>query len=239
MTTEPRVLIRPSSADDLPAITAIYGWNVLNGTGTFELDADAKATRPRRRHLAGRGAAMSPPGRPKGEYRSAERDGCLMNADRRGDRSKTFATWLAVLGGTLGLHRFYLHGFGDRWGWLLWLPTLAGAYGVQRMRALGQDDQLAWVLMPLLGLALAATMLAAIVYGLMPDDKWNARFNPGGSAPSVPWLNVLGAIAALAFGATALMASIAFVAQRYFEHQAELRSSVAAPPQSNSQRLKP
>ncbi len=26
-------------------------------------------------------------------------------------RSKTFATWLAVIGGSLGLHRFYLHGW--------------------------------------------------------------------------------------------------------------------------------
>jgi hypothetical protein len=162
-----------------------------------------------------------------------------MSAGARRDRSKTLATWLAVIGGTLGLHRFYLHGWRDRWGWLLWLPSLAGAYGVLRMRALGQDDQLAWVLMPLLGLALAATMLTAIVYGLMPDAKWNARYNRGGSAASMPLLDVFGAIAALAFGATALMASIAFVAQRYFEHQADARASAAAAPQSNSQRLKP
>ena len=28
--------VRPSTDADLPAITAIYGWNVLNGLGTFE-----------------------------------------------------------------------------------------------------------------------------------------------------------------------------------------------------------
>jgi len=33
------VLIRPSSADDLPAITEVYAWNVDHGTGTFELEA--------------------------------------------------------------------------------------------------------------------------------------------------------------------------------------------------------
>ena len=33
-----RILIRPSSADDLPALTAIYGWHVRHGTGTFEID---------------------------------------------------------------------------------------------------------------------------------------------------------------------------------------------------------
>jgi L-amino acid N-acyltransferase YncA len=36
-------------AADLPQITAIYGWNVLNGTGTFELDAPDLAEMTRRR----------------------------------------------------------------------------------------------------------------------------------------------------------------------------------------------
>ena len=45
----PALLIRPSTPADLPAITAIYGRNVLNGTGTFELDAPDKAEMARRR----------------------------------------------------------------------------------------------------------------------------------------------------------------------------------------------
>jgi hypothetical protein len=158
-----------------------------------------------------------------------------------GARSKTIANWLALLGGLIGLHRFYLHGLGDRWGWLLWPPTLLGAYGVQRMRTFGQDDQLAWLLVPLLGLVIAATMLTAIVYGLMPDAQWKARFDARGEAFSSPWLNVIGAVAALAFGATALIASIAFMAQRFFEYRT---LQPAAPPtapvdQTNSQKLRP
>ncbi|MEY2893085.1 MAG: hypothetical protein RJA98_2993 [Pseudomonadota bacterium] len=43
------VRIRPSTAADLPAITAIYGWNVLNGTGTFETTAPDEAEMARRR----------------------------------------------------------------------------------------------------------------------------------------------------------------------------------------------
>ena len=42
-------LIRPSVANDLPQITTIYGWNVLNGTGTFELEAPDLAEMTRRR----------------------------------------------------------------------------------------------------------------------------------------------------------------------------------------------
>ncbi|HUG24846.1 GNAT family N-acetyltransferase [Piscinibacter sp.] len=45
----PTLLIRPSVASDIPAITAIYAWNVLNGTGTFELEAPSEADMARRR----------------------------------------------------------------------------------------------------------------------------------------------------------------------------------------------
>lgn len=42
-------LIRPSTADDLPAITAIYAHAVEHGTGTFELEAPDQAEMARRR----------------------------------------------------------------------------------------------------------------------------------------------------------------------------------------------
>ena len=35
----PPLIIRPSTAADLPAITRIYGHAVTHGTGTFETDA--------------------------------------------------------------------------------------------------------------------------------------------------------------------------------------------------------
>lgn len=41
--------IRPSTDDDLPAIAAIYAWNVAHGTGTFELEAPDAAETARRR----------------------------------------------------------------------------------------------------------------------------------------------------------------------------------------------
>ncbi len=43
------VLIRPSEARDLDAITAIYGWSVLHGTGTFEIDPPDRAAMESRR----------------------------------------------------------------------------------------------------------------------------------------------------------------------------------------------
>jgi hypothetical protein len=132
-------------------------------------------------------------------------------------RSKTAATWLALLGGSLGLHRLYLRGARDAWAWLHALPTLIGAYGAWRLRTLGQDDRLGALLVPLLGLMLAATMLAAIVYGLTPDEKWDARWNGGSAASRSGWAAIVGVIAALMAGATVLMATIAFSGQRIFE----------------------
>ena len=159
-----------------------------------------------------------------------------MIAPQQRYRSKTLATWIALIGGAFGLHRFYLHGLSDRWGWLFIPPTLIGLYGVQRMREFGVDDRLAWALIPLLGLMLAATMISAIVYGLMPDERWNARFNPAGPQHRTGWSTVIGVIAALVIGAGVLMATIAFSAQRYFEYQVELRAKAASAssPQRNS-----
>ena len=141
-------------------------------------------------------------------------------------KSKTWATWLALLGGSLGLHRFYLRGLSDAWAWLFPLPTLMGVYGVLRARQYGLDDHLSWVLIPLLGLMLAGTMLQAIVHGLTSDETWNGRFNPLGRKHRSGWFTIIGVIFALAFGAAALMATLAFSAQRFFEYQVDQAAAV-------------
>ncbi|MET0381950.1 MAG: hypothetical protein ABW032_00855 [Burkholderiaceae bacterium] len=154
--------------------------------------------------------------------------------------SKTLATWIAVIGGSLGLHHFYLHGL-RRWvGWLYPMPTLVGVAGALRMRELGVDDRLAWVLVPWVGGTISAGMLCAIVIGLTTDADWarrhavdagrprpHARTRPtrGGdeddeSPPGIVhtrWAPVIGAILALMIGGAVLMGTIAFSVQRFFE----------------------
>ena len=149
-------------------------------------------------------------------------------------KNKTLSAWLALMGGPLGLHRFYLFGKADPLGWLLPVPTLLGLYGVMRARALGQDDHLSWILIPLVGLTIAACALNAIVYGLATCENWNARFNATPvdaqdqpAAGQTGWLTVLALVLGLLMGATALIGSLAFSFQRYFELQVELARQIS------------
>ena len=151
--------------------------------------------------------------------------------------SKTLATWIAVLGGSLGLHHFYLAG---RWRWLgglYLLPTLAGLAGIWRLRTFGVDDRLGALLVPWLGLTVTAGMFCAIVIGLTPDGAWARRHSadaalrasrrsrqddeddPPPGLVHTGWGPVLGVIAALMVGGGVLMGSIAFVVQKIFEWQ--------------------
>ena len=148
-------------------------------------------------------------------------------------KSKTLAAFLAPVLGTMGLHRFYLKGWGDWVGWLFPIPTALGWWGVERVRALGQDDQLAWVLVPMLGVALAACCLTAVVYAVTPQDKWNAAHNPHlpADAPSGAGhaLTIAVLVIAMLTGTTAFMASLAFSFQRYFEYQIEEARKISQP----------
>jgi len=138
------------------------------------------------------------------------------------ERSRAVATWLALLGGSLGLHRFYLYGAGDFWGWLHPWPTLVGAYGFWRLRELGVDDVAGSRLVLFLGALVAISMLEAIVIGLTSDERWTARH---GAAPAraPAWPTYVAVGLALAIGAGAAMATIAFAAQQYFESHIERR----------------
>jgi hypothetical protein len=140
-------------------------------------------------------------------------------------KNKTLAAWLAFVGGPLGLHRFYLHGFADWLGWFLPVPTAIGLYGVARVQQYGLDDQWSWVLIPMLGFTIAGCALTAIVYGLMTPQQWNARFNPSqiedAPAGATNWFTIGAVVLSLLVGATVLTASIAFSVQRYFEYQIE------------------
>lgn len=120
-------------------------------------------------------------------------------------KNKTLATLLASLFGGVGLHRFFLYGKKDFWGWihLLTLPLSAIAifsYPEQQSLFLG----LPFILSVLSG------FLEALVIGLTPDEKWDARHNPGsGKKTRSAWPLALLLVLTLAVGATGLLSLLA------------------------------
>ncbi len=138
-------------------------------------------------------------------------------------KNKTLAAALAVFGGALGLHRFYLHGASDVPAWLTPIPSALGCWGVGRLLAHGQDDVLSWLLIPLLGLSLTVGCLSALIYALTPLERWNATHNPHGPADAPAGrshgLTVAVLVFALLAGSIAFMSTLAFSVQKYFEHE--------------------
>lgn len=120
-------------------------------------------------------------------------------------KNKTLATALALILGTLGAHRFYLHGGVDRIG-LLHISSLPIA-GIIYSNANGMHSF--YALLPLLISAIAAC-IGALVIGLTPDDKWDARFNGAlGTTSRSTWVLAVLLVTTLLVGATLLIGTIA------------------------------
>ena len=132
-----------------------------------------------------------------------------------GRLSKTAMAWLAVLGGTVGLHRFALRGPGDAMGWLHAAAALVGGTGWWRLKQEGVDDVLGGVLVLALGATVVAAMVAALRHGLTSDERWEERHGLA-TTPS-GGLAIGAAIVAAFVGSTAAIATIAFAIQRTLE----------------------
>ena len=133
------------------------------------------------------------------------------------------AAWLSIGTGTLGLHRFYMFGWRDAWGWTMVLMSLLGAYGFERAQTMGLDDPLSWFLLPVLGLTIAASALQALYWGLMSQTNWNSLYNPLADAEDragrTNWFTIIALVLSMMVGTTAMLSSLAYGFQRYFEAQ--------------------
>ena len=119
-------------------------------------------------------------------------------------KNKTFATALAFLLGGLGAHRFYLKGSLDRIGLLhvCSLPVAGLVYG------LGRAPNPFYVLLPLI-LSWLAGFVEALMIGLTPDEKWDARHNAGsGRRSQSHWFVILLVVLTMLVGTTVLIATI-------------------------------
>lgn len=120
-------------------------------------------------------------------------------------KNKTFATLLALVLGGLGAHRFYLKGGTDRLGLahLCSVPIAGLVYGLGQGRA-----NPFWMLLPLL-VSWSVGFIEALVIGLTPDEKWDARYNAGsGKQSHSGWLVILLLIATMLVGMTVIIGTI-------------------------------
>lgn len=120
-------------------------------------------------------------------------------------KNKTFASFLAFLLGSLGVHRLYLRGARDPWAWI----HLAAVPASLLIVALMPDADWFYKALPLVVSGLVG-FLEALVLGLMPDEKWDAAHNAGSGKQSASnWPLALLLVATLMLGAGTLIATIA------------------------------
>lgn len=134
--------------------------------------------------------------------------------------SKTLATLLSAITGSIGLHRFYLYKSKDWLAWLLVFLTLIGCIGAYLLVESHRQNLLGWILVipgacaPLIG------CITALIYGLTPDEKWDALFNQTSHKKSQSgWPVVLILVSTLMIGMGLLLAGLAITIQTYYESQ--------------------
>lgn len=125
-------------------------------------------------------------------------------------RRKSLAALLAFLLGAFGAHRIYLGR--PRW----WLPLAVSALALPLLVGVRN-----WYQTPaffVLMVPVVAGFIEALVIALMPDEKFDARFNATtGRRNSSGWDAVLVAIATLMVGTTVLITAIVLLFQTFFE----------------------
>jgi TM2 domain-containing membrane protein YozV len=142
-------------------------------------------------------------------------------------KSKLITVALAFLFGSLGAHRFYLKGFGDKFGWAHLLATLAGAIGIASLVTGAGSIALNWTFAVAGGTSVISAFLTAIVFGLRPDDRWDARYNAHGKPTRSGWPVVILVILSLLIGTGLLMAGLAISFQTFFESQVEAAKALS------------
>ena len=128
-------------------------------------------------------------------------------------RRKSLAALLAFLLGAFGAHRIYLGR--PRW----WLPLAVTALALPLLVGVRN-----WYQTPaffVLMVPVVAGFIEALVIALMPDEKFDARFNTAtGRRNGSGWDAVLVAIATLMIGATVVITAIVLLFQTVFESAA-------------------
>lgn len=119
-------------------------------------------------------------------------------------KNKTLATFLAVILGGLGAHRFYLRGSLDKLG----LVHLASLPVTGLVVGLAPEADWFFKVLPLL-LSYVVGFVEALVIGVTEDEKWDAAFNAGsGKRSNSKWYLALLLVFTMLMGTTTMIATM-------------------------------
>lgn len=119
-------------------------------------------------------------------------------------KNKTAAAFLALLMGLIGMHRVYLRGTRDKWA-LLHLASLPVSALVL---FLAPHANAYYQLLPMI-VSYLAGLLEGLVIGLMPDEKFDGRYNAGSSRQSASnWPLAIILVVTMLVATTMLIATI-------------------------------
>lgn len=120
-------------------------------------------------------------------------------------KNKTFTTFLAAVFGSLGVHRFYLYGRKDLFGWLHLLTVPVSLLAIELFKNV--HPLFAGMLFIL---SILCGFLEALVIGLTPDDKWDEKHNTAsGKKSESHWILALLLVLTVGIGAMSLIALLA------------------------------
>jgi TM2 domain-containing membrane protein YozV len=127
-----------------------------------------------------------------------------MSITRKSHKNKTFASFLALLLGGLGAHRFYLRGAVDKLGLLhLCSVPVAGL-----VNSLAPDADVFYKVLPVL-MSYIAGFLETLIIGLMPDEKFDVRYNAGsGRTSDSTWPLAVLLVITMLLGTTTLIGAM-------------------------------
>ena len=121
-----------------------------------------------------------------------------------------------------GLNCFYLQGLKSFWAWSQLLALVGGILGWSLLKDAHFHSAPGWVLVTFGFIAIEASWLSTIAFGLRPDEKWDVQFNPNipeDQRNQSGWLVVLCVIFSLVFGAGVMMTFLAISFEQFFISQ--------------------
>jgi hypothetical protein len=137
-------------------------------------------------------------------------------------KSKLIFCLLGLFFPGTGLNCFYLQGVKSFWGWTQFFALFGGFVGWGLLKDAHFISGPGWVLLTFGFIAIEASWLTTIAFGLRPDEKWDAQFNPGiaeHERSQSGWLVILTVIFSLVLGAGVMMTFLAIAFEQFFISQ--------------------